>query len=351
MFMRLYQLFLACAMISSYTTKDDTTCTLKVSFPQEVFGNATSAELVLTVNGENGEEESGLYNLTSAGDGVMTGVWNLDGKEPVAAGMVWTQDPHVGFSFFIEPGVVTVNFSKDKGAIVSGTPLNDAYTAYYKECEETPYQKQDSLTEAYMQRYNDTPLFGMLFTSHPAVSFRADKTETERLWAMGGENGRKMKYAKSAYVRICHNDIANGEPLRDVEIPHATVDGEGTSIRLSDYIGKGQWVLVDFWASWCVGCRQAIPKVKEAYEKLKGENVLFISIAEWDRRPAALKAMQEENMPWLQLIDEKGVCGDTYMFNAIPRFMLFAPDGTLAEKDVERNNILSLLTEKLHGGK
>ena len=197
-----------------------------------------------------------------------------------------------------------------------------------------------------MQRYCDTPLFGMLFTNHSAVAFGTDKKAVERLWAMGGEEAKKMKYARSAYERICHNDVANGQPLRDVTIPNATVDG-GKTVKLSDYIGKGQWVFVDFWASWCGACRQAIPLVKEVYEEVKDKNVLFISIAEWDRRDAALKAMAQENMPWLQLIDEKGACGDTYMFNSIPRFMLFAPDGTLVEKDIERNQIRKLLTEKI----
>lgn len=344
-------LSITCTILASCTMKGNETCTLRVSIPQEMFGDATSAEMVLAVNGEDGDEELGKYELTADANGFMVGEWKVEVQEPMAGSMVWTADPHIGFAFYLEPGIVSIQLSKQTGATISGTPLNDAYAAYEKECKEFPYQKMDSLTEAYMQKYNDTPLFGMLYTRHSAVSFRADKDEAERLWAIGGEKGQKMKYAKSAYERICHNDIVNGEPLRDVVIPNATVDGEGQAVKLSDYIGKGKWVFLDFWASWCGGCRQAIPLVKEAYEKLKNENIQFISIAEWDRRDAALKAMQEENMPWLQLIDEKGACGDTYMFNTIPRFMLFAPDGTLAEKDIDRNAILNLLTDKILGAK
>ena len=325
--------------------KGNETCVIQARFPKAVFGTAETAEMVLTVNGDEGDEERGLYKLTAQGD-EMVGQWTVDVSEPMAASMVWTNDPHVGFAFFIEPGEVKVTYNKMSGATVSGTPLNDANERFQQEKRTVGYERSDSLTEAYMQRYNDTPLFGMLFTSHSAVSFTGDKETVERLWAMGGEHAKKMKYARSAYERICHNDITNGEPLRDVTIAHATVDGDGQTVKLSDYIGHGQWVFIDFWASWCVGCRQAIPLVKEAYEMVKDKNIRFISIAEWDRRDAALKAMAEENMPWLQLIDEKGACGDTYMFNTIPRFMLFAPDGTLAEKDIQRNQIKKLLTDR-----
>lgn len=348
---RLYGWMLAGLLLASCTTtkdKGDDDCVLNVCLPQELFGGAKTAQFALSANGENGEEELGLYEMRAEGDSVMVGEWMVKVDKACAASLLWTDDPHVGFSFFLEPGQVTAHYAGNYHTLVTGTPLNDSYAAYTKESDELPYQQRDSLTEVYMKRYNETPLFGMLFTSHSAVML-GDSAEVERLWAMGGEQGRKMKYARSEYERICHNNVTNGEPLRDVEIAHATVDGEGESVKLSDYIGKGKWVFVDFWASWCGGCRQAIPLVKEVYEELKNENILFVSIAEWDRRTAALKAMQEERMPWLQLIDEKGACGDAYMFNSIPRFMLFAPDGTLVEKDIERENIRKILTQKVKG--
>lgn len=330
----------------------DNVCTLKVSAPKSTFRNAQSASLTVSMNGEDGEQEVGTLQLTASADGTLQGEWKGAVTAECAASAIWTEDPHVGFVFFIEPGtVVATASSANEGFEVGGTHLNDIYSEYKSACQTMPFSQADSITEVYMKRYSDTPLFGTLFTSHGSVLFGTNPADVERLWQVGGENGKKMKYALDAYMRICHNDIANGEPLRDVEIPNATVDGEGASVKLSDYIGKGKWVFVDFWASWCVGCRQAIPLVKKAYDQLKDRNIMFISIAEWDKRPAALKAMKEENMPWLQLIDEKGVCGDRYMFNTIPRFMLFAPDGTLAEKDVNRKDIVKLLSEKVEGEK
>lgn len=319
-------------------------CTLKVCIPKGMLKGASTADFTISLNGENGEEDIAMLTLKSTLAGTLSGEWTTQVQAPVSASALWTEDPHVGFSFVIEPGTVTVAPDGQSAFRVSGTPLNDAYAAFQNERDAADYSLTDSIIEAYMQKYSDSPLFGTFFTTHSATMFGSDKQKVEALWAMGGENGKKMKYALDAYNRICHNDIKNGEPLRDVEIPNATVDGKGHSVRLSDYIGKGRWVFIDFWASWCVGCRQSIPLVKQVYEQVKDKNITFISIAEWDRRPAALKAMKDENMPWLQLIDEKGACGDKYMFNTIPRFMLFAPDGTLYNKDVERNKISTLLT-------
>lgn len=343
---------ISCILLFTYmglfcTAQDNPnmSCTLKVSIPKGMVKNASTADFTISLNGENGDEDIATLTLKSTPAGILSGEWVTQVHTPVSASALWTEDPHVGFSFVIEPGIITVTPDGQGAFNVSGTKLNDAYAAFQSERNAADYSKADSIVEAYMQKYSDTPLFGTLFTTHSATMFGSDKQKVEALWAMGGENGKKMKYALEAYNRICHNDINNGEPLRDVEIPNATVEDTGKSVRLSDYIGKGKWVFVDFWASWCVGCRQAIPIVKKAYEQVKDNgNIMFISIAEWDKRPAALKAMKEENMPWLQLIDEKGLCGSTYLFNTIPRFMLFTPDGSLYDKDVQRNNILNLLT-------
>lgn len=343
---------ISCILLFTYmglfcTAQDNPnmSCTLKVSIPKGMVKNASTADFTISLNDENGDEDIATLTLKSTAEGTLSCEWITQVQTPVSASALWTEDPHVGFSFVIEPGIITVTPDGQGAFRVSGTKLNDAYASFQSERNAVDYSQADSIVEAYMQKYNDTPLFGTLFTTHSATLFGSDKQKVEALWAMGGENGKKMKYALEAYNRICHNDINNGEPLRDVEIPNATVEDTGKSVRLSDYIGKGKWVFVDFWASWCVGCRQAIPIVKKAYEQVKDNgNIMFISIAEWDKRPAALKAMKEENMPWLQLIDEKGLCGSAYLFNTIPRFMLFAPDGTLYDKDVKRNNIINLLT-------
>jgi len=331
--------------------------TLKASIPSKSFLGKTTADFDVTVLTENGEKSLGTLHLVADKDSMLVGQFQTETDGSYCASAVWTEDPHMGFAFFLEPGTVTAAY-KENGFSVHGTQLNEVYAQYKNESEaeqQNGYSrtKLNAITEKYMQKYSDTPLFSLLFQSHMTVSMASFQTdantiaEVERLWAIGSDSAKKDKNLLETYNRICHNDIADGMSLRDVEIPNATVEDSKT-VRLSDYIGHGKWVFIDFWASWCGGCRQAIPLVKKVYETVKdNDNILFISIAEWDRRSAALKAMKEENMPWLQLIDEKGACGSAYMFSTIPRFMLFAPDGTLSHKDIDRNKIKDVINTAL----
>ena len=96
---------------------------------------------------------------------------------------------------------------------------------------------------------------------------------------------------------------------------------------------KGKYVLVDFWASWCGPCRKAIPEIKELYSayKEKGFEVLSVSV---DTDHAAWKrAMEEEQMPWKQVIspDKNKTLAD-FMIVGIPTLYLVDREGKIVEK-------------------
>ncbi|MBV8253048.1 MAG: TlpA family protein disulfide reductase [Chitinophaga sp.] len=121
--------------------------------------------------------------------------------------------------------------------------------------------------------------------------------------------------------------LKNGQPMPSVKYPTP----EGPLASLDQY--KGKWLLVDFWASWCGPCRQAIPLVKELYEKYKDKGFTVASISIDTDNNAWRKAMKEENMPWLQLLsDNKDNTMKEFQFSGIPTMYLIDPAGNIADR-------------------
>ena len=126
------------------------------------------------------------------------------------------------------------------------------------------------------------------------------------------------------------------------------VEYEGKTTKLSDYVGKGQYVLVDFWASWCGPCRAEIPNLIAAYNKHKDQGLQVLGIAAWDKSEATLKAIGEEKIPYPQIINSQEIATDLYGIKGIPEIILFAPDGKILKRGLRGENIEKEL-EKIFG--
>lgn len=126
---------------------------------------------------------------------------------------------------------------------------------------------------------------------------------------------------------------AVGQPSPDFELKTL----EGKTMKLSDL--KGKYVLIDFWASWCGPCRKEIPNLKKVYAGYKDKGLQLIGVSIDKSEEAWRKAVNEEQLNYLQLHDPEGKTSKLYNFSGIPFIILISPEGIILEKGLRGKEV------------
>ena len=109
--------------------------------------------------------------------------------------------------------------------------------------------------------------------------------------------------------------------------------------NLSDFIGQGAYVLVDFWASWCGPCRDETPFVIKAYNDYKDKGLIVLGIPVQDGQDATKEAMKQLGIHYPQLLDPGDTLAEEYGVNGIPHLFLFGPDGKVLQDGMRGEGI------------
>jgi thiol-disulfide isomerase/thioredoxin len=123
-------------------------------------------------------------------------------------------------------------------------------------------------------------------------------------------------------------------------------DGRGFSIEEF----KGKYVIIDFWASWCAPCRASIPKLKELYQKFSKNGLEIIGLSTDKDVSAWNRALTQEKMPWVQLIDapieflNNETLLDYFNIKAIPFYLIVNSKGVIIKSSNDSGELIEYIT-------
>jgi len=129
----------------------------------------------------------------------------------------------------------------------------------------------------------------------------------------------------------------------------------GDSLRLSDL--RGQWVLLDFWGSWCAPCRQSNPQLRRLYDRYhgakftKGEDFTILSVGIETSKEAWLAAIEKDGLIWPHHVSDLSRFNDhvaaLYGIKEVPTTILVNPDGHILGINMDYDNVNAQLSRFL----
>ena len=119
-----------------------------------------------------------------------------------------------------------------------------------------------------------------------------------------------------------------GKGTKAQDFAFKTIEGE--TVALEDF--RGQVVLINLWATWCVPCRDEMPSLERLYNHFRGRRFVILAIS-IDRDARSVKLFKEEfNLPFPILLDPRARITRLYGTNGVPESFLIDGSGVITER-------------------
>ena len=243
--------------------------------------------------------------------------------------------------FVLEPGDMVID-SVTRGVV--GTPLNDQLVAFNARqaaiAAAADTLADDSIGHARLAEieaaYNGVADSMAAANAGNALgyylfvrsAYDMDLAQLDAALAANPSLGEYERVKKLRNSLVLKAETSVGGTYKDFEVEY-----NGKMQRLSDYVGKGRYTLVDFWASWCGPCRREMPVLKELLNRFGGDKGLdIVGVAVWDKPEDTEKAIADLQLPWPQIINTQNVATDLYGISSIPTIIVFDPEGKIVSR-------------------
>ena len=294
---------------------------------------------------------------------VTNGTFTIEGiGSPRTNGFLSTNDNNEVF-LYLDPGEMKLYLKKDslENFILKGSqtqtdrelletqtkPIEDYLSKIKRQLSsEQNEQNKESLTQQKDSiNYLLKNIWIDFIVSHPASHYSLDvilnlffnKLNADSLTNLYNglsENVRVSCSGKQLYSFILQRQKSTMSNVSSLE----AFDKDGTLIKLSDF--KGKYVLIDFWATWCVPCIRGFPHLKELYTKYKDNGLVVISISV-DRKKDEQKWLdaieKNEITEWIHILScenkgENNMCDLYEMGTGIPHQILIDKSGSIIKR-------------------
>lgn len=205
------------------------------------------------------------------------------------------------------------------------------YSEFCKECQ--------AISDSVMDQNSDNALGLLIYSSgaHQKTTAEIDADIARYPYLSSSKRiGNIRKKIKNL------EETSEGKMFKDFEV----IYGDET-FKLSDHVGKGNYVLLDFWASWCGPCRGEIPNLKKIYNDFGPMGLEVIGIAVWDDPEDTKQAIEVLDIPYMDVINAQSIPTDIYGISAIPCIILFGPDGTIVNRNARGEDLYNLIKNSM----
>lgn len=252
-----------------------------------------------------------------------------------SAKMIWLENNKMTFNS------IATSF---KEAVISGSKTDSLVTKLRKGYRTLKSYEEIVKSEMKFVQNNPNNIASAYTLSVMATVFGKEKS-TELFSNMSKENQESEYGKKIASLILDLNDLKPaeiGEKYRDFSMKNQNDEEK----KLSDFNGK--IVLLEFWASWCMPCRQENPNLVNTYNKFKANGFEIFAVSLDDNKENWLKAIQKDGLNWEQVSDLKGRNNKAallYRVNAIPQNVLIDKNGVIIERNLRGESLDKKLAE------